>query len=130
MGHWLNDEEKVLTGEAMVTAMAVGVARHEEEQRRGVSEKQRWLGGGNHGQQNGGSGEAEDAGKAAAATVQRSARAVGRTEALTWGPHAVSPFSNLFQIAQTYKIKMDALYCSNISQFLYEAILEYSKQLY
>jgi hypothetical protein len=83
MGHWLNDEEKVLTGEAMVTAVAVGVARHEEEQRRGVSEKQRWLGGGNHGQQNGGSGEAEDAGKAAAATVQRSARAVGRTEALT-----------------------------------------------
>jgi hypothetical protein len=33
MGHWLNDEEKVLTGEAMVIAVAVGVARHEEEQR-------------------------------------------------------------------------------------------------
>jgi hypothetical protein len=53
-----------------------------------------------------------------------------RTVRLTIGPHVVSHFSELSKLAETYKVKKAALSFSKNFQFLNEASLEYSEQLF
>jgi hypothetical protein len=53
-----------------------------------------------------------------------------RTVRLTIGPHVVSHFSELSKLAESYKVKKTALSFSKNFQFLNEASLEYSEQLF
>jgi hypothetical protein len=52
------------------------------------------------------------------------------TVRLASGPHVVSLFSELFKLAQTWKLKISALHCSKNSQFLLAARLGYCEQFF
>jgi hypothetical protein len=54
--------------------------------------------------------------------------AVVRTVWLTSGAHTVSYFSKLFKLAETWKLKIDVLACSKISQFLHVPRLGHFEQ--